>query len=313
MGLVVAFAAAFVVALALTPVARRASFKLGVLDHPGPLKVQREPIAYLGGVAVFAAVGVVVAVKQPLWLVPLGLAVALGVADDIRSISPLARLAMQITVGVIAGIIEPTPGRFGLLGTVAIVVVLVNAVNLIDGMDGLAATVVAISAVGFAVIAGDGAGPALAVCGALVGFFVFNRPPARIYLGDGGSYLLGTMLALLAAHALSGHNRAAWIALPLLVAVPLADTAVAIVRRRLAGRPVLAGDRSHVYDQLVDRGWPIVRVLLLCGAVQIAATAAGLLSWHLEASGAATVFVICAIAAGIAVWRSGFAAERAPT
>jgi UDP-GlcNAc:undecaprenyl-phosphate GlcNAc-1-phosphate transferase len=313
MGLVIAFAAAFVVALALTPVARRVSFALGVLDHPGPLKVQREPVAYLGGLAVFAAVGVVVAVKQPLWLVPLALAVALGVADDIRTISPVTRLVMQVTIGVIAGIVEATPGRFGLLGTAAIVVVLVNAVNLIDGMDGLAATVVAISAVGFAVIGGDGGGPALALCGALVGFFVFNRPPARIYLGDGGSYLLGTVLALLAAHGLSGHNRAAWIALPLLVAVPLADTAVAILRRRLAGRPILAGDRSHVYDQLVDRGWPIVRVLLFCAAIQIAATAAGLLSWHLKAPGAATVFVVCAIAAGIAVWRSGFAAERAPT
>jgi UDP-GlcNAc:undecaprenyl-phosphate/decaprenyl-phosphate GlcNAc-1-phosphate transferase len=313
MGFVVAFAAAFVVALALTPVARRVSFALGVLDHPGPLKTQRESVAYLGGVAVFAAVGVVLAVKQPLWLVPLALAVALGVADDIRTIAPPVRLAMQITIGCIAGLVEATPGRVGVIGTAALVVVLVNAVNLIDGMDGLATIVVAVSAVGFAATGGDAAVPALAVCGALVGFFVFNRPPARIYLGDGGSYLLGTVLALLAARSLSGQSRAAWIALPLLVAVPLADTAVAVLRRKLAGRPVLAGDRSHVYDQLVDRGWPIVRVLLLCGLVQVAATGAGLLSWHLQAPGAATVFVVCAIAAGIVVWRSGFAAERAPT
>ncbi len=85
----------------------------------------------------------------------------------------------------------------------------------------------AISALGFALLGGAVTLPALAVCGALVGFLVFNRPPARIYLGDGGSYLLGTALALLAATALDGQGRAAWIALPLFVGLPIADTAIA--------------------------------------------------------------------------------------
>ena len=184
---------------------------------------------------------------------------------------------------------------------------------MIDGMDGLASTVVAISAVGFALVGGDTALPALAVCGAVVGFLFFNRPPARIYLGDGGSYLLGTALALLAAYSLVGQGRAAWIALPLFVGVPLADTAIAVLRRQRAGRPLLAGDRSHVYDQLADRGWPVARVLLACGAVQVVACAAALLCRHLGVNGAVGVLAVCAVAAALAVWRSGFVTEGAPT
>jgi UDP-GlcNAc:undecaprenyl-phosphate GlcNAc-1-phosphate transferase len=313
MGLLVAFGAALVAALVVTPLARRASFKFGVLDRPGPLKVQREPVAYLGGVAVFVALVATLGPTHAAWLLPLGLAAGLGLADDVRSISPKLRLLMQISIGFVAGIVEPMPGRFGLFGTMVLVVVLVNAVNLLDGMDGLAASVVAISALGFALLGGDAALPALAVCGALVGFLVFNRPPARIYLGDAGSYLLGTALALLAARALEGQSRAAWIALPLFVALPLADTAIAVLRRQRGGRPLLAGDRSHVYDQLSDRGWPILRVLFVCAGLQIAATAAGLVSWHLGVSGATAVVGACAVAAALAVWKIGFVTEGAAT
>ena len=315
MGVVVAFVAAFLVALVATPIARRVSFALDVVDRPGPLKVQRRPVAYLGGVAVFVALAATLAPDHPAWLIPLGLAAAVGLADDIRSISPQVRLVMQVTIGCVAGAIEPAPGRFGWVATAALVVVLVNAVNLIDGMDGLASSVVAVSALGFALVSSGNAVPAVAVCGALVGFLLFNKPSASIYLGDSGSYLLGTALALLAANALTNgtetHRLAAWIALPLFVGLPVADTAIAIVRRWRAGKPLLAGDRSHVYDQLADRGWPIVRVLFVCTALQIAFTAAGLLAWNLGAAGAAAVVVVCAVAAALAVWKIGFVAERA--
>jgi UDP-GlcNAc:undecaprenyl-phosphate GlcNAc-1-phosphate transferase len=311
MGVVVAFVAAFVVAVIATPVARRVSFALDIVDRPGPLKVQQRPVAYLGGVAVFVALAVTLAPNHPTWLLPLGLAAALGLADDVRSISPRVRLVMQVSIGCVAGVIEPAPGRFGWAATAVLVVVLVNAVNLIDGMDGLAASVVVVSALGFALVGGEPSVPALAVCGAVAGFLVYNKPAASIYLGDSGSYLLGTALALLAACALEGQGLSAWIALPLFVGLPVADTAIAVARRHHAGRPLLAGDRSHVYDQLADRGWPIVRVLLVCVAVQVAATAAGLLAWHLDAGAAAAVVAGFAAAAALAVWKIGFVSERA--
>jgi UDP-GlcNAc:undecaprenyl-phosphate/decaprenyl-phosphate GlcNAc-1-phosphate transferase len=311
MGLVVAFVAALLIAVAATPLARRTSFALGIVDRPGPLKVQHKPVAYLGGVAVFVALAATLAPTHPGWILPLGLAAALGLADDVRSISPRLRLVMQVSIGCVAGVIEPAPGRFGWIATAGFVVVLVNAVNLLDGMDGLAASVVTVSALGFALVGGDVALPALAVCGALVGFLVYNRPAASIYLGDSGSYLLGTALALLAAFALDGQGSAAWIALPLFVGLPVADTAIAIIRRYRAGKPLLAGDRSHVYDQFADRGWPIVRVLFVCVGLQVASSAAGLVAWHLDAAGAAGVVVACTAVVALAVWKIGFVSERA--
>src|SRR5262245_30778666 len=198
MGVLVAFA----VAVICTPLARRLALALGVLDAPGPLKIHREPVPYLGGLAVFVALAVVVAPTHLSYLLPLGLAAALGIADDIHDLPPVIRLLSQITIGCIAGIVAPAPGPFGLLITAALVVILVNAVNLIDGMDALASCVVAVSAIGFAAVGGDARILAFGVVGALAGFLLFNRPPARIYLGDGGSYLLGTAIAMLSASAL---------------------------------------------------------------------------------------------------------------
>ena len=98
---------------------------------------------------------------------------------------------------------------------------------------------------------------------------MWNRPPARIYLGDAGSYLLGTALAMLLAAAFDeGDSLAVGSGAALFVAVPVADTAVAVVRRLRAGRALFRGDRGHVYDQLIDKGWGSVHVVVVCIAVQ---------------------------------------------
>jgi UDP-GlcNAc:undecaprenyl-phosphate GlcNAc-1-phosphate transferase len=310
MGALVALIA-FVVALVCTPLARRLALTLGVLDTPGPLKVQHEPVPYLGGVAVFVAVAVVVAPTHLSYLLPLGLAAALGIADDVRDLPPVVRLLSQVTIGCIAGIVAPAPGPFGLVITAGLVVVLVNAVNLIDGMDALASCVVAVCALGFAAIGGDARVLAFGVCGALLGFLVFNRPPAQIYLGDGGSYLLGTAIAMLSAGALGTDYSTVWIALPFLVGLPLADVAIAIMRRFLARRPLMVGDRSHVYDQLADRGWSVPRVVLVCVSVQAVATVVGLLLLQLGVVAATVGAVVVAGLAALLVWRAGLLNPKA--
>jgi UDP-GlcNAc:undecaprenyl-phosphate/decaprenyl-phosphate GlcNAc-1-phosphate transferase len=302
---------AFAVAVVCTPLARRLALALGVLDAPGPLKIHREPVPYLGGVAVFVALATVIAPTHLSYLLPLGLAAALGIADDIRSVPPVVRLLSQVTIGCIAGAIAPAPGRFGLLITAGLVVVLVNAVNLIDGMDALASCVVGVSALGFAAVGGDARILAFAVCGALAGFLLFNRPPAQIYLGDGGSYLLGTAIAMLSASALHTDYSAVWIALPFLVGLPLADAAIAILRRYLAKRPLMLGDRSHVYDQLADRGWSVPRVVLVCASVQLLATVTGLLLLQLGVVAATAGALAVAVAAAIFVWRAGLLTPKA--
>ena len=284
-----AFAAALAIALLATPLAAAVARRFDVVDRPGPLKVQRQPVPYLGGAAVFVALAVPVALVRPSLLTPLALLLALGLADDLTDLPAVGRLAAEIAVGAVAGFVAPAPGRFGGVLTALLVIGLVNAVNLLDGLDGLAGGVAAASACGFAALGGAARIPGLAVAGALLGFLWFNRPPARIYLGDSGAYLCGGALALLAALALdAGHGAPAWAAVPLLVALPVFDTAVAIIRRLLAGRPLFAGDRSHVYDQLVDRGRTRARAVLDCIALQVLLTAIGVLAVHLEVAGAFT-------------------------
>jgi UDP-GlcNAc:undecaprenyl-phosphate GlcNAc-1-phosphate transferase len=261
----VVFVVALLTALVASPVMAVVATRLGVVDRPGPLKPQSRAVPYLGGVAVYVAMIVALAGPRPRLLVPLGLALAVGLIDDVSPKPVGSRIVGQAIVGAAAAWAAPVPVPLGGILTAVAAIGLLNAVNLLDGLDGLAGGVALVSAFGFAALGGAALSPALALAGALGGFLVFNRPPARIYLGDAGAYLVGTALALLAALALdSNQDVATWAAIPLLVAVPVLDTSVAFVRRLRARRPLFAGDRAHVYDQLVDRGRsPVTAVVAL--------------------------------------------------
>ena len=250
--------------LIATPLAMAGAARLGVVDRPGALKPQQAPVPYLGGAAVFVGVVAAAAAGRPSVIVPLSLALVLGVADDCADLSPLLRLAGQVAVGVAVAATVPVhlEGILGAAALVAVTVLVVNGVNLIDGLDLLASGVTAAAAVGFAVVV-HGAGRTLAeaLAAALAAFALYNRPPARVYLGDGGSYLLGTALTVLLASAWSpGVATATGVACLALLAVPVGEVAVAIVRRARGRRSLLAGDRGHPYDRLVGRGWPVVAV-----------------------------------------------------
>jgi UDP-GlcNAc:undecaprenyl-phosphate GlcNAc-1-phosphate transferase len=311
----VALIVAAAVAILATPVAATLAARVGVVDRPGPLKVHTRPVPYLGGAAVFAGLAGPVAWRQPALLVPLGLALLLGLADDVLDVPPRLRLAGEVAIGAAAAIALPgSISPAGAAATVIAVVALLNAVNLLDGLDGLAASVAALGALGFSVVLdGDAQVTALALAGALLGFLVWNRPPARIYLGDAGSYLVGTGLALLLALTATTDEGAATVTGALLfVAVPVTDTTVAIVRRRRAGRPLFQGDRGHVYDQLVDLGWSTRRSTLACAAAQAAFVALGLVASALAAGpGMALVAVVVALVGAAALW--AFTAPSART
>ncbi|MDQ1521280.1 MAG: UDP-GlcNAc:undecaprenyl-phosphate/decaprenyl-phosphate GlcNAc-phosphate transferase [Actinomycetota bacterium] len=297
-GLVVAFA----VALIATPVAARVATRAGFVDRPGPLKVQRQPVPYLGGLAVFVAFAIPVAFLHASLLLPLAMALVLGLVDDLRTLPAPLRLGAEVVIGLVAGLVATAPGPFGILVTALFVVGLVNAINLLDGLDGLAGGVALVSAIGFAIVGGAARGPSLALAGALAGFLVFNRPPARIYLGDAGAYFVGAAHAMLAVLALgAADGPAGWAAVPLLVALPIVDTTIAIVRRARARRPVFGGDRGHVYDQLVDRGITTGWVTAAFAAVQAVLTMIGVVTIHL---GAAWAFA----SAGLVVVGLGFGA-----
>jgi UDP-GlcNAc:undecaprenyl-phosphate GlcNAc-1-phosphate transferase len=250
---------------------------------------------------------------SPWWLLPPALALVLGVLDDVATVSARLRIAGEVLIGVVAGVIAPAPGPVGVLFTAIAVVGLINAVNLLDGLDGLASGVVLVSAIGFAFLGGEGRVVALALVGALAGFLLFNRPPARIYLGDGGSYMLGTVLAMLAAEALHHESEPVyWIIIPLLVSVPIIDTAIAIIRRARAHRPILSGDRSHVYDQLVDRGQSRLQAVLTCVAVQAGLVTIGVLAWNLP-DDVATMITVATVGCVLLITVAfGFATPKEP-
>lgn len=282
---------ALVVTLAATPLVIVVAKRTGVVDRPGALKPQTVAVPYLGGVAVFAGVAVGAIPGRPSVMVPLTGALCLGLGDDRFDLPPLMRLIGQLVIG--AGVVATCPVH--LSGTVATVLVIVatviviNGVNLLDGLDMLAGGVAAVGAAGFAVLLhGPGRQLAVALVAALIGFLVYNRPPARVYLGDGGSYLVGAGLTVLLAQAWGpGKPVPLGTAALTLVALPVAEVAFAVVRRARGRRSLVAGDRGHPYDRLVTLGWPRLMASLAYVAMAAVLTALALTAVHVGSMRAA--------------------------
>lgn len=285
---VTAFGVALVVALAVTPLVRRAAVHAELLDEPGGRKIHRRAIPRLGGAAMLIAFGSAVGIGvlaallgdvslgRTHTLVPalvgIGLVGAVGLVDDLRDLSPPAKLAGQLVAAVAVVALGlrfddlATPwgsvelGPLGPVLTVGWLVAVANAVNLIDGLDGLAAGVSLATLLAFAAIAAMLSAPVVlllvaAGAGAVTAFLAYNRPPASIIMGDAGSMFLGMLLGTTAIALVVA--RPAHIALPtavLALGVPLADLAWAILRRLAAGRSIFAADSSHIHHQLMGRG-----------------------------------------------------------
>jgi UDP-GlcNAc:undecaprenyl-phosphate GlcNAc-1-phosphate transferase len=298
-----------IVTLAVTPLMILTARRTGIVDRPGTLKHQDTPVPYLGGVAVFAGLAVGVFAAHWFLLVPLVGALCLGVADDRFELPPLIRLGGQVAIGVGIVVTSPThlPGAAAAL-VVAVAVLLINGVNLIDGLDMLAAGTTAVAAVGFAIVVeGPGRQIAIALGAALVGFLVYNRPPARIYLGDGGSYLLGACLTILLVRAWGPTvPTATGVAALAMVALPVAEVAFAVVRRARGRLPLLAGDRGHPYDRLVTRGWSRIAASLTYIAAAALLTGAAVAAIHIGSMSAAVVVDLAATVVLVgAAWATG--------
>lgn len=298
---VTALVGAFVAALLLTPVVRSVAIRCGIVDRPDPRrKLHVRIVARAGGVAVLLAMATgcalaLIAYARPLGLehiVPFsGITLAmlgicgLGLADDIWTLRGRQKLLGQILLALgltSAGFVVNSIRIFGLdiqLGLAAIPLTVVwllattNAMNLIDGSDGLCSTVGAIitGALGImAHLSGNEAEAcvAFAMSGALVGFLVFNFPPASIFLGDSGSLLVGMISGALALRcAMKGPTTVALIAPLAILIVPLFDSAMAIVRRKLTGRSIYTTDRAHLHHNIKERGYSDIGLLLVAGGL----------------------------------------------
>jgi UDP-GlcNAc:undecaprenyl-phosphate GlcNAc-1-phosphate transferase len=295
----VVFAVAAGVSAAATPFVRRLARLVGAIDIPDDRKVHQEPTPRLGGVAIYLGILAGFAAARLLGRFgdlfgsssePIGVLVGatavmlLGVVDDVRGMRAPTKLAGQVlATGALilggvqlfyfwlpgVGVISLSPDLSAIL-TVIWTLAVINAVNLIDGLDGLAAGVATIAAGTLFVYAWRTSGgvattatlvPAL-VAGACVGFLPYNFNPARIFMGDSGSMLLGLLLA---SSTVSGVGRTveprfsdvAGLIVPVLIpflvlAIPLADAGFAIMRRMAAGKPVFHPDKSHIHHWLFD-------------------------------------------------------------
>jgi UDP-GlcNAc:undecaprenyl-phosphate GlcNAc-1-phosphate transferase len=267
-------ATSFCVCVGLLPVVLRLATQWGLRDLPGVLKPHACPTPRLGGVAMGIAVLVGVSLGgtglfAPAW--PIFAAVLIiwvtGLVDDVWGSQPGTRLAAQFLAGML---VSQTPWCLNVFNnslidtvlTCGFVMLFVNAFNFFDGADGLAAGVVGVASLGYALLysfRGPSVGAAVSwsLLGASAGFLLFNFPPAKIFMGDSGSTVLGFLLAFLGLdfyrvhHAIGTH-----LFLPVIFAgLPILDLFLAVFRRLRKRVSPFSGDRRHLYDLLHQQGW----------------------------------------------------------
>jgi UDP-GlcNAc:undecaprenyl-phosphate GlcNAc-1-phosphate transferase len=271
---------AALVVLAATPVAARIARAVGAVDHPSDRRIHREPTPRLGGLGILAGFLVPVLYYLPedsaarALVCGAILITALGAVDDIWGLSPALKLAGQIAcaaVPIAAGLTidhitipflgagDLGPAQYPL--TVLWFVALMNMINFIDGMDGLAAGITGLGATTFAILAAslgraDPAIMAAALAGACAAFLVFNFHPARVFMGDSGSMLLGFVIAGVAISGVMKTTAAIAVVAPLLIlAIPILDTSFVILKRLKHRLPIYSADRSHFHHRFFAIGW----------------------------------------------------------
>jgi UDP-GlcNAc:undecaprenyl-phosphate GlcNAc-1-phosphate transferase len=193
-----------------------------------------------------------------------------------------------------------------------------NSLNLLDGLDGLCGGVTVITAVGMLLLAiqrstfafsdrGDMVRVivCLALVGGVFGFLPFNRYPAKIFMGDAGSMLLGFVVAAMMM-LLARKAPRWWIASIIVFGLPILDTGTALLRRLINKRPLFVSDRGHIYDQMIDRGISLKRTVRICyllaGLYVLAGLLTSMLSTPYNLIPLTTIFAV----SFLVVWRLGF-------
>lgn len=332
MNLMLGFLLAMSVTMALIPPLMQLAGRLQVLDAPSERKVHATPIPRVGGIAM--AAGVLLGLlllrefSQPMPAFLCGLIVLLifGVLDDRFELSAGSKFVGQI----IAALIVMTWGgvtidsitlteRHALAELVAypltffFLLGVTNAINLSDGLDGLAGGTTFLSLCALALLALACGNPfvtsvAIVSIGAIFGFLRFNTHPARIFMGDGGSQLLGYSAAVLAIEITQNPQSVFSTALPLLLlGIPIIDTLMVMTQRVLAGRSPFSADRNHIHHRLLSFGFDhheaVVAIYVLQGLLFIAA-------WFLRFESDLTILALFLVSAASVVSAIHLAQQR---
>jgi len=279
------FAISFSICGILTFPLRNLAIKLSLMDLPNiERKTQKEPVPYLGGVAIALSITIVTygaiyfsdytKTTFPLIsyaLLPAAVLGLMGLIDDIKGLPALPRLIAQTAVGILVALFlvnrDLQVFAFGsqLVNDVIVVlwiVAICNSINFFDNLDGGAAGTIAVSTFGIALIAGNQGQElitalACVTCGATVGFLLWNKSPAKIYMGDTGALFLGVLVGILTIRLNPGiapqFNSMA--ILPMLLAVPILDTCIAVFSRLRRGISPFTGGKDHLSHRLMRKGF----------------------------------------------------------
>ena len=282
---------AFFAVLLVTPITLRLARATGYMDHPDPRKAHAHATPLLGGVAIALALALASLLAAALGpeavtLPSMGLltgaciVLAMGLIDDRRPLGPWGKLTGQLLAGACLvwwGTQVPALRESPLLGALALlgVATLLNAVNFLDNMDGILGVLIPVAAGGFVALALIHGAPvhlalAWGLVGACAGFLVYNAPPARIFLGDAGSHLLGFVLAALALQSL--ERSFTWphiAALLLILAYPIFDATFVVFDRISGRRPFYVGSIDHTTHRLgaLFGRWGTIGIVTLAASV----------------------------------------------
>ena len=261
-----------------------------------------------------------------------------GLIDDLLDISPTKKMLGQVVAAstlIFAGVrpdlseIVKSLGWQTMSNTTEIVIGIpiiiffvlgaTNSLNLLDGLDGLCGGVTVIITIGMLILAvrrstyifsserGDVARViiCLALVGGVCGFLLFNRHPAKIFMGDAGSMMLGFVSAAIMM-LLARIVPRWWVASIVVFGLPILDTGTALLRRLINKRPLFVSDRGHIYDQMIDRGIPLNKTVGICYALAGLYASLGVLTSMIQTRYAFIVCVMIFLVSFLVVWRMGF-------
>jgi len=305
------FLLALVFAILLTPFSMHLARKLGAVDTPNERSVHVQATPRLGGVGIGISLVATISFYIPLdqfnsgFLVGLLIIFLTGLLDDVKSISHRLKFLGEILavvafisisgseltgVGNLFGLGDINFGPLSFIITIICMVGLINAMNLSDGLDGLAGGLAVIAALFFALLAyktgqGDSLLIALAVAGSLIGFLMYNSFPARLFMGDVGSLMIGYTCAVLAVQLTHAGDGLAIqpISIALILAVPLLDTLIVMSKRIGQGGSPFLPDNTHMHHRLLGLGLSQNQSVSVLYALMFLYGFIALSGWHLEA------------------------------
>ncbi len=290
--LILSFITAFMLTYLIIPIIIKVAQERRIFDRPNERSSHLEPTPSLGGIGIFAGTVCAIVLWTPLQtfdalqyiLAAFILIFLMGVLDDLMPISPVKKFVGQLLVAIILAYkanvqissfygvfgVETLPSLTSFVLSILIIVGIINAFNLIDGVNGLAGSIglftcvllgawfFAVGLIGLSVVA-------ISLAGAIVAFLKYNFTPARIFMGDTGSLLIGTVCALLAIKFIESNHiipsrspyilgGAPAIAIAILI-LPIYDTLSSFLRRALQGQSPFKPDKKHIHHQLLRLGF----------------------------------------------------------